>query len=187
VALPRAPTRPSLQVHADLPMHGFVCDHLKGGGFMLIVAQPLDPASLPAGVRMPPYPSARRVFPPQRVRAELSALVEPLGPSRLHMAFSISYPLHDYVPGWAINHLLTHGMANIYANMAREARRLADADPTSAHVRQEQTSQGAINAAWIRPRLDAHIAGLKGGGRAAATAERSPWESSFGWLPCWTS
>lgn len=148
-------------VYADLALHGWGCDHLQQGGFMLICVRPLEQAALPPGVAVPPQTSARRVFPSRRVPASLDIMVEPRGRDFVHFSYSISYPLHDGVPTWAVNIILGQGMAHLFAHMRAEAQKMAAGDAKrSHHLARQQEPSGALAADWLSERLDPYVAAL---------------------------
>jgi hypothetical protein len=176
-------------VHADMPLHGWGCVQAEEG-YVLMVVRPLHEANLPKGVQMPPRPSARRLFPPQRLPAEINIVVAPsktVAEGGVRMIYSISFPLHPNVPTWAVNHLLAHGMAHIFSNLRIEARKMPAADPASHHVRRAAEPSGASALGWISRAMagptGAPIRTQLGGGTARA-AEALGKPAGF-WSSAW--
>lgn len=80
-------------------MRGWGCDCLKDG-FLLMIVRPVTQADVPEDVIIPPMAQHRRLFPSQRVQAEINILVEPLSKSTVRFAYSLTIPLAPKVPLW---------------------------------------------------------------------------------------
>lgn len=145
----------------DMAMRGWGCDCLKDG-YLLMVVRPVTQADVPAGVTIPPMEPTRRLFPSTRVVAEINILVEPLSASAVRFAYSLAVPLAPSVPLWVVNVVLQQGVANIFASMREQARRMSAGDPSSAHLRAMQTPRGRRLASWLADKVDPYVAALEG-------------------------
>ncbi|KAG8471220.1 hypothetical protein KFE25_009641 [Diacronema lutheri] len=160
-------------VHADLALHGWGCVHLREAGAVLICVRPLEQTALPTGVTIPPPPSARRTFPPQRVPAHIDICVEPRSPTSVHFTYAVSYPLHPAVPTWAMNIILGQGMADLFAKMRAEAVKMAAGDvAASVHLARMREPSGKAAARWLSDRIDPFVASLGQPGGAAGEKAR---------------
>jgi len=145
----------------DMAMRGWGCNCLKDG-YLLMVVRPVTQADVPAGVTVPPMKPIRRLLPSQRVLAEINILVEPLSASSVRFAYSLTVPLAPSSPLWLVNLVLQKGVAEIFASMREQARKMSANDPSSAHVRKMQTADGKRLASWLGARIDPYVAALEG-------------------------